>query len=98
MDRSAEGRRRRTAFRKIRQFCAEFDIQAVVIMTDKNNCHWIYKTHDEVQAIDLASQHTRTTTHDDFHLVAGAGRKSGTKKSNNSPPATRNVPIFSRRK
>jgi hypothetical protein len=56
MDRSAEGRRRRTAFRKIRQFCAEFDIQAVVIMTDKNNCHWIYKTHDEVQAIDLVSR------------------------------------------
>ncbi|KAB8074383.1 hypothetical protein BDV29DRAFT_156743 [Aspergillus leporis] len=31
---SSEGRRRRTVFRKLRQLCNEFDMAAVVVLTD----------------------------------------------------------------
>jgi hypothetical protein len=48
---SSEGRRRRTVFRKLRQLCNEFDMSAVVVLSDNLNRQWIFKTHDDVPAI-----------------------------------------------
>jgi hypothetical protein len=48
---SSEGRRRRTVFRKLRQFCAEFDMKAVVVLTDSMGRQWIFKTNDDVPAM-----------------------------------------------
>jgi ABC-type enterochelin transport system ATPase subunit len=51
---SSEGRRRRTVFRKLRQLCNEFDMAAVVVLTDSMNRQWIYKSHDYVPAMRQA--------------------------------------------
>jgi hypothetical protein len=47
---SAQGRRRRTVFRKLRQLCDEFDLSAMVVLIDNAGRQWIFKTDDNVAA------------------------------------------------
>ena len=82
---SAEGRRRRTVFRKLRKFCNEFDVCAVVVLTDNMNRQFIFKTHDDTPVFGNVSivrairaswtnhwqilEHPRTRTNDDFQAL-----------------------------
>ncbi|KAE8159248.1 hypothetical protein BDV40DRAFT_303409 [Aspergillus tamarii] len=64
-----EGRRRKTVFRKFRQLCDLFNMRAMVVLTDSENRHWIFKTHEDVPGVQQAMEHPRTQTYDDFHLM-----------------------------
>jgi hypothetical protein len=73
---SSEGRRRRTVFRKLRQLCQEFNMEAVVVLTDSMNRQWIYKSHDYVpamrQARILEMTMRITRTNDETGVLASA--------------------------
>ncbi|KAK1145170.1 hypothetical protein N8T08_004603 [Aspergillus melleus] len=69
VSKSAEGRRRRTVFRKLRKFCNEFDVCAVVVLTDNMNRQFIFKTHDDTPAFGNILEHPRTRTNDDFQAL-----------------------------
>lgn len=73
---SSEGRRRRTVFRKLRQLCQEFNMEAVVVLTDSMNRQWIYKSHDYVpamrQARILEMTMKITRTNDETGVLASA--------------------------
>ncbi|KAL4925812.1 uncharacterized protein BDV17DRAFT_294086 [Aspergillus undulatus] len=75
-NKSQEGRRRRTIFRKIRQYCEEFDIDAVIVLTDSANRQWIFKTADNVPAVYEAFNHPQTGTYDDFLLLRQTSAES----------------------
>jgi hypothetical protein len=52
VDPSGESRRRKTCFRKIRQLCALFRMRAMVVLVDKSDRHWIFKTHDDIPDLE----------------------------------------------
>ncbi|OJJ66302.1 hypothetical protein ASPBRDRAFT_48958 [Aspergillus brasiliensis CBS 101740] len=44
-------------------------MKAMVVITDSDNRHWIFKTHEDVPGVQQALDHPRTQTHDDFYLL-----------------------------